>query len=64
MFASGSAGMPLTQDFKVTPGWQTITLDLGKFPGFNPELFMGFAITAGPGAGVFDYDIDSVALRK
>ena len=64
IFTSGSAGAPPSQNFEVTPDWQTITLEMKNFKGLNPKLFTGLAITAGPGQGIFDYEIDTVTLGK
>ncbi len=64
VFVSGSAGAPPSQNFNVTADWQTITLELDKFAGLNQKMFAGLAITAGPVPGVFDYEVDTVTLRK
>lgn len=63
MFEESAMGAPPTQTFEVTQNWQTITLDMEKFAGFKPELFVGFAITVGPILGSFDYDVDNIIFE-
>ncbi|MCF6226924.1 MAG: amidohydrolase family protein [Xanthomonadales bacterium] len=64
MFTTGMARIPPAQTFNVSHDWKTITLDMEAFSGLKSESFVGFAITAGPALGLFDYDIDNVIFRE
>ncbi len=63
VFSSVAAGVPPTQSFEITEQWQTVTLSLSDFNGFDPTLFSGFAFVAGEQMGEFNFNLDDVVLQ-
>lgn len=63
VFSAVSSGIPPSQAFQVTEEWQTITLKLTDFVGFEQSAFSGFAFVSGPSIGKFNFVLDDVKLR-
>jgi imidazolonepropionase-like amidohydrolase len=62
-FDANAAGIPPTQTIEVNEQWQTITVALDDFAGFDPAAFSGFAIVAGPTVGEYEFSLDKVNLK-
>lgn len=64
VFSGDSSGVPPSQTFSVTNKWQTISLELDDFRGFDATRFTGLAIVAGPTVGEFKYYLNDVKLAQ
>lgn len=62
VFSGTQNGVPPSQTFDVSEEWQTISLSLKDFRGFDATQFNGLAIVAGPAVGQFEYYLDDVKL--
>ena len=62
-FNEGAPGIPPSQNFEISTDWQTITLELDGFNGFEPGVFTGFAFVAGPEPGKFEFFLRDVSFQ-
>jgi hypothetical protein len=63
LFSGIGVGAPPTREFVVSGQWQTISLPLAKFPGFDPEAFSMLAIVAGPMPTAVEFAFDEVRFE-
>lgn len=63
-FSSTMAGVPPSQNIELTEQWQSITLSLNDFAGFDQSKFSGFAFVAGPVMGEYEFMLDDVSFVK
>lgn len=63
VFDANASGIPPSQNFEITQDWQTVSLKLSEFVGFNKKAFAGFAFVAGPKLGSFEFMLDDVKLN-
>jgi imidazolonepropionase-like amidohydrolase len=63
-FSGTQTGVPPSQKFNVNSEWQTISLSLKDFRGFDATRFTGLAIVAGPNLGKFEYYLNDVKLVR
>jgi hypothetical protein len=64
VFSGAQNGVPPSQTFEANKDWQTVSLSLKDFRGFDVKLFTGLAIVAGPTLGKFEYFLDDVKLVR
>jgi imidazolonepropionase-like amidohydrolase len=65
MLFSGPATqrMPATVRFAVSAEWTEVRIPLDRFEGGDPSRTRAIAVTAGPPAGPFDFQIDDVRIE-
>ncbi|MEM7082246.1 MAG: CIA30 family protein [Pseudomonadota bacterium] len=60
MFSGRGAGAPPTLEFDVTKTWQTVTLPLERFAGFDAKAFSMLSIVGDTRPRVVEFEIDEV----
>ena len=64
MFSAEAYGAPPTQTFTVGEQWQTISLPLNGFSGFDAGRFTGMAFATPMTPGPYRFEIDNVMLER